>query len=176
MGAVGGGTEGWRQRALRVTGFEEMSRTHRLESMKTVGLLALMALVLGAATDRIQFSGAFYDAVAQVIPVLLLAVAIEERVFRDRPTSDAFIRFGLRVLLISAVVGEAACLAVIAHGSDPLVLRGMVLTGLLLVGVLFVLVALRELEPKTSATSEGAPTPRMANSVAWSYRSSRASA
>jgi len=135
-----------------------MSRSQQRETVGLVVALPVMAVCLGFMTRSSGFSNAFYETVAQVIPVFLLAVAIEERVFRDRPTSDASTRFGLRTFLIAVIVGEAACLAVVAYGNDPLVFRGTVLVALLVIGLFFVFVAVRPSEPRTSESSPTSAT------------------
>ncbi|HEU0019226.1 MAG TPA: GNAT family N-acetyltransferase, partial [Thermoleophilaceae bacterium] len=119
-----------------------MTRKQRWDTAWLLIGIPAMALALGFLTRSAQFSNAFYETVAQVIPVFLLAVAVEQQVFRDDPSADPDIQFGRRALLIVAVIGEAICLAVIAYGDDPLLLRGAVLLTLLGMGAMFVLVAI----------------------------------
>lgn len=68
-------------------------------------------------------SSEFYATSAQVIPTLLLVVAVERRyLFADWPRDEAvpaFVRYGFGFLAWVAVVGEFTCLrALFVGGSD----------------------------------------------------------
>jgi hypothetical protein len=101
----------------------------------TVGA-ALMILGLGDLTARVHIKLAFYAVLAQVLPILLLAVVVEGRYFRGLNRRESFDRFLLRGLLYMPVLGEAAALICVAQGHDSELLRGTVLFAL---GVTFIL-------------------------------------
>jgi aminoglycoside 6'-N-acetyltransferase len=152
MRAVSGGIKGWRQRTLRDMGIDRMTRKQRRDSALLLASIALSAALLGWSTNGTEFPSAFYETVAAVIPVFLLAVALERGMFRDEPSAAADIRFGRRLLLIAVVLGEALCLAVIAYGQDPLLVRGVVLFTLVAMGCAVVIAAMKE------SSSSSAPT------------------
>jgi hypothetical protein len=95
----------------------------------TIGA-ALMILGLGDLTTRVHIKLAFYAVLAQVLPILLLAVVVEGRYFRGLDHRESFDRFLLRGLLYMPVVGEAAALVCVAQGHDSELLRGTVLLAL----------------------------------------------
>ncbi|MCW3020001.1 MAG: hypothetical protein JWN10_2309 [Solirubrobacterales bacterium] len=87
--------------------------------------VALLIAGLGVSTTRITLG--FYVVIAQVLPVLLLAVVVQGRYFRDLDRRGSFDGFVLKGLLYLPLLGEAAALSCIAHGGDSAPLRGMVL-------------------------------------------------
>jgi hypothetical protein len=95
----------------------------------TIGA-ALLILGIGGMTARVHIRLGFYVVLAQVLPVLLLAVVVEGRYFRRLDCRESFDRFFLRGLLYMPVVGEAAALICIAQGHDSELLRGTVLVAL----------------------------------------------
>ena len=163
MGVVGRGIEGWRESGLRALGFHEMTRKQRRETVQLPLSLALLVPSVGFLTKDVEFSETFYVTVAQVIPVFLLALAVEQRVFRDDPSAHADVRWMRRAVLIVAVGGEAACLAVVAYGDDTLLLRGAVLITLLFIGVLFTLVASQgpPVDSDLTSTAETSPAAKL---------------
>jgi hypothetical protein len=101
----------------------------------------LLVLGLGDLTAKMHVRLGFYSAVAQVLPVLLLAVVVEGRYFRRLDQRESFDRFILRGLLFIPLLGEGASLACIAQGHDTVWLRGTVLFALGVVVLLIVLYA-----------------------------------
>ena len=95
----------------------------------TVGA-ALLILGIGGLTARVHVKLAFYAVLAQVLPILLLAVVVEERYFRSLDLRESFDRFFLRGLLYMPVLSEAAALICVARGHDSELLRGTVLFAL----------------------------------------------
>jgi hypothetical protein len=94
------------------------------QRMLIVGVASLIAC-LGSVTTRMTLG--FYVVVAQVLPVLLLAVVVQGRYFRDLDHRGSFDRFVLKGLLYLPLLGEAAALSCIAQGGDSAAPRGMVL-------------------------------------------------
>ncbi len=154
MGAVSGGTKGWRQRTLGDLGIDQMTLKQRRESVILLATIATSVAFLGGATNGTEFPSAFYETVAAVIPVFLLAMALERGMFRDDSGTAADIRFGRRALLIAVLLGEALCLGVIAYGHDPLLVRGAILFTLVAVGCGVFIAAMAE--PSSAPSS---PTP-----------------
>jgi hypothetical protein len=95
----------------------------------TVGA-ALMVVGLGDVTSKVHVKLAFYAVLAQVLPILLLAVVVEGRYFRGLDRRESFERFLLRGLLYMPMLGEAAALVCVAQGRDSELLRGTVLFAL----------------------------------------------
>ena len=93
---------------------------------------ALLMLGVGLATQSLSIEPGFYDAVAQVIPILLLVAVVEGRYFVDRPARSPFDAFMVRWFLAMPLIAEGAALTVIARGSDEAILRGAVFTGMVL--------------------------------------------
>lgn len=62
----------------------------------------------------------FYEAVAQLIPLLLVLVAIESRVFRDAAMSpgNLVLAIAASFLMLSAITGEVSCLRTL-QTEDP---------------------------------------------------------
>jgi hypothetical protein len=104
------------------------SRVDRRISL-TIGAV-LMILGLGDLTARMHIKLAFYAVLAQVLPILLLAVVVEGRYFRGLDHRESFDRFLLRGLLYMPVLGEGAALICVAQGHDSELLRGAVLFAL----------------------------------------------
>lgn len=104
------------------------SRVDRRISL-TIGAV-LLILAIGSLTAKVHIRLAFYAVLAQVLPVLLLAVVVEGRYFRRLDRREPFDRFLLRGLLYMPVVGEAAALICVAQGHDSELLRGTVLFAL----------------------------------------------
>jgi hypothetical protein len=92
----------------------------------TIGAV-LMILGLGDLTARVHIKLDFYSVLAQVLPILLLAVVVEGRYFRSLDRREPFDRFFLKGLLYMPVLGEAAALVCVAQGHDSELLRGTVL-------------------------------------------------
>lgn len=97
---------------------------------------ALIILGIGDLTRPVHVRVGFYGTVAQIIPVLMLVVAVEGRYFRERKGDPPLDRFIQRGFWYAGLIGIAASLAVIARGSDSVLLRGAVVYSLLLIGVL----------------------------------------
>jgi hypothetical protein len=104
----------------------------------TVGA-ALMVLGLGDLTSKVHIKLAIYAVLAQVLPILLLAVVVEGRYFRGLDRRESFDRFLLRGLLYMPMLGEAAALVCVAQGRDSELLRG---TALFALGVTVMLLLL----------------------------------
>ncbi len=103
----------------------------------TLGV-ASFAWVLRASS----FSIGFYQAVAQVIPVLLLVAVVHGGYFHGlsrRPRAD---RPMLRALFAIPLVAEGCALWALALGGDTLLLRAGVLAGLIVLLSLFIVFAL----------------------------------
>lgn len=115
------------------------SRVDRRISM-AVGT-TLIVLGLGDVTAKVHVRPGFYGAVAQILPVLLLAIVVEGRYFRRLDQRESFDRFLLRGLLFVPLLGEGASLACVAQGHDTVWLRGTVLFALGVVVLLIVLYA-----------------------------------
>lgn len=124
-----------------------LNAVRRVETSLLLGT-SLIIFGLGEATSRIHIRGAFYAVVAQILPVLLLAIVVEGRYFRDLKHRSPYDRFLLRGLLFSPIVGEIACLIVVAQGHDALLPRGTVLF------------ALGVLASSCCSTQQTAPPPR----------------
>jgi len=97
---------------------------------------ALVIIGLGEVTEPVHVRPGFYGTVAQIIPVLMLVAAVEGRYFRERKDDPPLDRFIQRGFWYVGLIGIAASLAVIARGSDSVLLRGAVIYSLLLIGVL----------------------------------------
>jgi len=54
-----------------------MTRKQRWESTLLIAGIPIAAALFGWCTEKVQFSETFYVTVAQVIPVFLLAAAVE---------------------------------------------------------------------------------------------------
>lgn len=100
---------------------------------RRVSLLAPTLLMLygaGLASSRVHVRQAFYAVLAQVLPVLMLAVVVEGRYFRNIGHREPLDRFLLRGLLLLPALGELSALIVLAEGHDTLWLRGSCLLAL----------------------------------------------
>jgi hypothetical protein len=80
------------------------------------------------------FSESFFEVTAQLIPVLFLAVIVEERL---QPASDesAMDRVARSWLLVLLVIGEMLALAVVAGGLSPSRGTGSIVVSTLLLSV-----------------------------------------
>ena len=116
-----------------------MLRTRVLTALLIVVTLVVF-LLGGLITEGWHLRDAFYEAVAQVMPVLLLVAAVEGRFFAER--KPALATLGLRWYLYVALAGEACALGVLARGGESAFLRGGVLAGLTAVLALFLVFAL----------------------------------
>jgi hypothetical protein len=96
---------------------------------------ALIVVGLGNATESVQVRSGFYASVAQILPVLMLVAAVEGRYFRERKQDEPFDRFVQRGLWFAGLIGISASLAVLARGTDSVLLRGAVIYSAALVGV-----------------------------------------
>ncbi len=103
---------------------------------------ALAIATMGVGARRWHASVEFYATVAQVIPVLLLAAAVEGRMFRSRRNRTRFQARAMRGSLLLVGVGEASSLAVVARGHDSALLRIGALAGIVVVVAAFVVFAL----------------------------------
>lgn len=120
-------------------------------------LLLLAGIALGQRLAPSHGSEAFYSAAAQVIPVLLLVLALEARLFRLRAPSwpaglrSAFIEAAvLGVTLLFFVLGEVRALGALggeharlharehAGDEDPSTVYTAVLLGMLMIGFIAV--------------------------------------
>lgn len=97
---------------------------------------ALIVIGIGEVTEPVHVRIGFYGTVAQIIPVLMLVAAVEGRYFRDRKDDPPLDRFIQRGFWYAGLIGIAASLAVVARGSDSVLLRGAVIYSLALIGVL----------------------------------------
>jgi hypothetical protein len=122
---------------------------HRVKQASVVVGTVLLALAIGLATRSWSIEPGFYDAVAQVIPILLLVAAVEGRFFVDRPARPAFSAFLVRWFLVLPLFAEGAALTAIARGSDDVLLRGTVFAGALLSVSLFLAFAFDGPPPKS---------------------------
>jgi hypothetical protein len=89
----------------------------------------LMIWGIGEATSRLHMRVGFYTVLAQVLPVLILAVVVDGRYFRGVRRRPAFDRFFLRGLLLFPAIAEVGALAAVAAGRDTTLLRGVTLFG-----------------------------------------------
>lgn len=126
-----------------------------------------MILGLGDLTARVHIKLGFYSVLAQVLPILLLAVVVEGRYFRGLDHRESFDRFLLRGLLYMPVLGEAAALVCVAQGHDSELLRGTVLFALGVTVMLLLLYAsygpATDHSMKASAVAAGVERVRAAN-------------
>jgi hypothetical protein len=129
----------------RVVGLEDRffaflnARVDRRISL-TVGAIVFV-VGLGDVTARLRPRLGFYGTLAQVLPVLLLAVVVEGRYFRGLERRQSFDRFLLKGLLYVPLLGEAAALACVAEGHDTALMRGVVLFALGLTVILLIVYA-----------------------------------
>lgn len=96
----------------------------------------LIVIGIGELTEPIHVRVAFYAAVTQIIPVLMLVAAVEGRYFRNRAEDATYDRFIQRGFWYSGLAGIGASLVVLARGGDSVLLRGAVIYSLALIGVL----------------------------------------
>lgn len=112
--------------------------SHRVpDSPAGVALTFLVLIVCaGVATSHLRVRTAFYSAVAELIPVLLLVAVVRAGYFRDIDHRDRFRHHMSSWILSLVLAGEISALACIARGHDSLVLRSFVFLGLILAGLL----------------------------------------
>lgn len=101
----------------------------------------LCVVAIGVGTRRLHVTAEFYAVVAQVVPVFLLVIAVDGRLFRLRRRHTGFEALAMRMFLLFALVGEACALAVVARGHDSELLRTGTLLGLLVVAAGFIVLA-----------------------------------
>lgn len=106
----------------------------------TVGAI-LIVVGLGDATAWTRPHLAFYGTLAQVLPILVLAMIVEGRYFRGLERRESFARFLLKSLLYVPLIGEAAALICLARGQDTALLRGVALFALFVSVTLLILYA-----------------------------------
>jgi hypothetical protein len=121
---------------------------HRIKQASVVLATVLLALATGLATRSWSIKPGFYDAIAQVIPILLLVAVVEGRFFVDRPARPPFSAFMVRWFLVMPLFAEGAALTAIARGSDDALLRGTVFAGAVLSVSLFLVFAFDGPSPK----------------------------
>lgn len=80
----------------------------------------LMNATLAIIPARLDLSGRFYEVAAQVIPVLLLAAAVEGRAFRIEGVKDRSARAVTGAALFMIFFGEGVALYVVASGCTSL--------------------------------------------------------
>ena len=122
---------------------------HRVKQASVVLGTFLAVMGIGLATRPWPIEPEFYEAAAQVIPILLLVAAVEGRFFLDRPACPAFYAFLMRWFLIVPLFAEGAALTAIARGDDDALLRGTVFAGALLGVSLFLAFACDGPAPKS---------------------------
>src|SRR4051794_25126999 len=74
-----------------------------------IGFLALTLSFHASGKPSVVTNPDFYAVVAQIIPILLLAAAIEGRIFRVRDNSR-YVQVSICGSLAWIIIGEAACL------------------------------------------------------------------
>jgi hypothetical protein len=90
------------------------------------------------------YSGSFFEVSAQLIPVLFLAMVVEEKLQPDSEETPSE-RVGRSWLFVSLVIGELLALSVIAGGLSPSKgVGGLVALSMLFAAFLMALPALRE--------------------------------
>lgn len=102
----------------------------------------LAVLGVGQSTASLNLRIEFYEAAAQIMPVLILVAAVEGRYFREQSDDDPTDRFIVRVLWFGGLIGLGTALWVVAEGHDTLILRGIVFCSLILLGMLVSVFAL----------------------------------
>jgi hypothetical protein len=119
--------------------------------------VAVVVAALGLDTPR--FSLAFYAAVAALIPVVLLTVLVQARYLIGLDQRNPFDRFLLHGFVYLPLLGEAAALNALTHGTDSPVIRGTVLVALgVTAGLLMLCVSDGPAPPSsTRSTTEAAP-------------------
>lgn len=119
---------------------------------------ALIAIGIGDVTEPIHVRTDFYGTVAQIIPVLMLVAAVEGRYFRERDGELPLDRFIRRGFWYAGLIGIASSLAVIARGSDSVLLRGAVIYSLALIGIVVTVFAIHgpARDPSDGSTDENA--------------------
>jgi peptidoglycan/LPS O-acetylase OafA/YrhL len=115
---------------------DERVRTLLLRAA-SVCVLLLLILVTGATTRSLHVRPDFYAAIAQILPVFLLAIAIEGRLFVERPAHTALRRSITQLLLVVSLEAEACALIAVARGHDSSWIRTAVFLGLAVVVLLF---------------------------------------
>jgi len=103
---------------------------------------ALAIAMMGVGARHWHVSVEFYATVAQVIPVLLLAAAVEGRMFRSRRNHTRFQARAMRGSLLLVGIGEASALAVVARGHDSALLRIGSMAGIVVVVAAFIVFTL----------------------------------
>lgn len=139
---LGLGRSAWgRAHALERNAFDAWNRRVNRRISILVGS-ALTVVGIGRVTEPVQTRTEFYAVIAQIMPVLMLVVAVEGGYFRDRSNASPFDRFLIRGFWAVSLVGVSAALVVVARGEDSVVLRGLVLYALMAVGVLVTVYAM----------------------------------
>jgi peptidoglycan/LPS O-acetylase OafA/YrhL len=103
---------------------------------------ALLAVGAGDVTAPIDVRIDFYGTVAQIIPLLMVVAAVEGRYFRERDGESPVDRFIRQGFWYAGLIGIASSLAVIARGSDSVLLRGAVIYSLALIGIVVTVFAM----------------------------------
>ena len=93
-------------------------------------MLATGVIIVGVGFAVGPVTLVFYATVAQVLPVLLLAVIFEGRFATLLQGGDRASRFSFRAEFVLMLCGEAAALVAIAGVGDNVVVRGLVATAL----------------------------------------------
>lgn len=128
-----------------------------LRFLGVVAAIAVVISVVGISSRPLHVRQDFYAVVAQVLPVFLLVLAFEARLFVERPHHGPILRSVLEQILTVTLLGEIFALIAVAHGSASDAVRGGVLTSLLLVLLLFGAVASSAPGARSSEDAEAPP-------------------
>jgi hypothetical protein len=117
-------------------------RSHDVRELaKLLFGFGLLAVGLGQMTDHLEIRLDAYSLLAQVLPILLLASALEGGYFRKRPNAPPFDRYLPQVLLAIPLLAELAALTIVAQGHDTNLLRGTTLLGSAISAMLLIILA-----------------------------------
>jgi hypothetical protein len=147
-----------RSRAERLREPRELARRRRRD---VATIVAVYALFGGAALSFHHSAlppvrSQFYEIAAQIIPVLLLVVAIERRVLEMRPSVDRSPN-SIRLCIAAAfLLGEGSALYVVAIGHDESWLFAAVVVNLLIGFLLVFAVGVSGLMPRSEHTARAA--------------------
>jgi hypothetical protein len=120
---------------------------------------AVSNLVVSLAEPKVKLP--FFEVSAQVIPVLILALAFERRLFsRPVPNERPSERYRAFPLLVALILGESSALSAVASGRVHLRWTEGVISALITAGVAFTATALEHPEEQRPARARRRRKPR----------------
>ena len=106
-----------------------------------VVFLGTIAIAHLSDTESVVRGTQFYEVAAQIIPILLLAAAIDKPAFRGNE-GTSFVQAAIGTILTMIVVGEIAALSVIAGAANTFETSSLTIFGLAAAGIVVLALAI----------------------------------